>query len=159
MQGPCSERLLPLEEVYVELLDGDTTLTFAAYNGHVNCVKEWLQTGVDVNVVNSYGETSLYTAAKMGRVMCVKVLLEAGADVNLVNNKKFTPFAVDDYESCVQLLVQRGADPHNAMCDESTALHWTAFRGYDTSTELLIHAGADVNKTTDHGVTPLMAAA
>jgi ankyrin repeat protein len=50
-------------------------------------------------------------------------------------------------------------DVNISQGDGSTALHWAAYRDHAESADLLIRAGADVNRANDLGVTPLWLAA
>ena len=81
MESPCTKCSYPVDEESSKIHDeGDTTLILSAYNGHVKCVKAWIQAGADVNAITTcYKQTPLFHAAKTGHDECL--LIEAGADV------------------------------------------------------------------------------
>ena len=55
------------------------------YNGHVDCVKQLVKAGAELNATNSAGNTALIDAACNGHVNCVKELVKAGAELNATN--------------------------------------------------------------------------
>ena len=89
-------------------------------------VKQFLDSGTDVNAKDETGGTPLDEAAGWGRKDIVELLIAKGADVNA----KF-----DD--------------------DGSTPLHLSAWKGHFETAELLIAADADVNAKDNNGETPL----
>ena len=58
----------------------------------------------------------------------------------------------------VTVLLDEGVDVTLSQGDGSTALHWAAYWNEDDSAARLLRAGADVNATTDLGVTALWSA-
>ncbi|KAM4623391.1 ankyrin repeat and SOCS box protein 3-like [Polymixia lowei] len=68
---------------------------------------------------DSKGNTALYLAAKNGHTKCLEVLADAGACVNVQSNKCRTPLMAatkSQSESCVNALLERGADPNLVCC-------------------------------------------
>ncbi len=98
----------------------------AAALGNIEVVKQFLDSGTDVNAKDETGGTPLDEAAGWGRKDIVELLIAKGADVNA----KF-----DD--------------------DGSTPLHLAAWKGHFETAELLIAADADVNAKMEDGDTPL----
>ena len=98
----------------------------AAALGNIEVVKQFLDSGTDVNAKDETGGTPLDEAAGWGRKDMVELLIAKGADVNA----KF-----DD--------------------DGSTPLHLSAWKGHFETAELLITADADVNAKMEDGDTPL----
>ena len=98
----------------------------AAALGNIEVVKQFLDSGTDVNAKDETGGTPLDEAAGWGRKDIVELLIAKGADVNA----KF-----DD--------------------DGSTPLHLSAWKGHFETAELLITADADVNAKMEDGDTPL----
>ena len=91
-----------------------TELHEAARSGNLTKLKEALNAGVEVNVVDKLGRTPLHYAAFSGYVSIARILLEKGADINAVDKaKQWTPlfFAVYKHQKAmIKLLIERGAD-------------------------------------------------
>ena len=104
----------------------DISIHEAAAVGNIEAVKQFLDSGTDVNAKDKTGGTPLDEAAGWGRKDIVELLIAKGADVNA----KF-----DD--------------------DGSTPLHLAAWKGHFETAELLIAADADVNAKMEDGDTPL----
>ena len=104
----------------------DISIHEAAALGNIEAVKQFLDSGTDVNAKDETGGTPLDEAAGWGRKDMVELLIAKGADVNA----KF-----DD--------------------DGSTPLHLSAWKGHFETAELLITADADVNAKMEDGDTPL----
>ncbi|KAI0111099.1 hypothetical protein GGR51DRAFT_547299 [Nemania sp. FL0031] len=60
--------------------NGGTTLYLAAFNGHLDIVKQLLAAGADVNSTTMNGSTALHIAAFKGHLGILQQLLDAGAD-------------------------------------------------------------------------------
>lgn len=145
---------------------GRTPLLEAAYSGHTECVEMFIAEGADVNTADINGETPLHWAVKKGRTECVELLLEAGADVNKKDMYGHTPLytAISwNQISCGQLLL---ASPGINVVMELQNMGITADKydsklfdavrnNYPLLANLLIAAGADVNKRDMYGRTPL----
>ena len=54
----------------------------AAVEGHVECVKIFIQEGADLDIQEEKGNTALMFAAYYGMHNCFNTLLKAGAKVN-----------------------------------------------------------------------------
>ena len=107
----------------------DISIHEAAALGNIEAVKQFLDSGTDVNAKDKTGGTPLDEAAGWGRKDIVELLIAKGADVN----SKF-----DD--------------------DGSTPLHLAAWKGHFDTAELLIAADADVNaKMEDDNAPPDLA--
>ncbi len=146
--------------------DGWTPLTWAAWNGHDECVRLLLAApGIDVNKATNDGYTPLFLAAWKGHVECVRLLLVApGIDVNKADKYGWTPLyqaALYGHVECVRLLLAApDIDVNKADNDGRTPLYWAAFLyGHVECVRLLLAApGIDVNKADKNGCTPLKAA-
>ena len=96
---------------------------FAAYKGYVQCVKDLIEEGDDVNQTVGNNRTAIILAAAGGYSSCVHKLIEAGADVNQADEDNFTAVtmaALGGYSSCVQLLLESGADVNMTGTDSIT---------------------------------------
>ena len=78
---------------------------WAAYNGHLHCVRWFIEKGVHLNQTDDEGRSAglklhsrfdtwfswVWTASLNGHVDCVKVLVDNGADFSIANNNGATP--------------------------------------------------------------------
>ena len=80
--------------------------------GHINCIKQLIDAGANVNFQNKCQETALLHAVFIGHEDIVKILLSAGADVNIFNSKlSVLELAVHkDGTELVTILIDAGAD-------------------------------------------------
>lgn len=148
-------------------------LVWAAWSGNTDLIGLLLKLGADPNRRPTDTDTVMGTplrGAIMGRnVAAVKALLAGGADPNLVVNVVLdTPLHVAtsvtaNYE-IAQTLIKAGAraDVPNRL--KRTPLHnvlqmWEWKPEQTQIVKLLLSNGADLNRPTNHGDTPLMLAA
>jgi hypothetical protein len=68
-----------------------TALQFAAFEGHLDCIRILIAGGALVNHQDIHGETALLCATTYKRLPCIKALLAAGARVDLANTCDWTP--------------------------------------------------------------------
>jgi ankyrin repeat protein len=116
------------------------------------------------------GSTPLMRAARAGDAAAMRLLLEKGADPNLTTKDgntalllaagvgyrdKNTKGSESDALEAVKVAIGAGLDIHQANGRGETALHGAAFRGADTIVQFLIDRGADVNKVSSQGFSPL----
>lgn len=93
-------------------------LVDAAARGFNEAVKMAIDTGADVNTVNSNHTSLVLVAATKNNLELLRMLLSVGANPNLSNAQNATPL----YAACmlgnpgiINLLLQHGADPNIAM--------------------------------------------
>ncbi len=162
---------------------GSTPLAEAAKLGDARMVKALLDAGARPDTPNQDGETALMLAIKTGELPVVEMLVKAGANVNAKETfhhqtaLMWAAAAPKNAGEIVKLLLSKGADfkPRALYSDwESqitsepraqyrpvgglTALLYAARDGCYDCVEALAAAGADVNRPTPEGVTPLMIA-
>ncbi len=85
----------------------------SAEKGHDRCVRVMLDSGADVDAVNSTGLTALHLAARNGHVDVIKTLLKQDANIDATDESGWTALhhaADNDCEAVVRLLTDRGAD-------------------------------------------------
>ena len=131
----CCRQCCPQGVIYSK----DESLVNACRAGHVTCVKACLRAGADVN--GWYPGYSCYptpsaVAIHHRNADCVEVLIEAGAVISISELKEARE---NGDKRCVNLLLEDGADAEMIMCSAAKA-------GRCNILELLIKAGADVNK-------------
>ena len=126
-------------------------LSHAAANGEIERVKLLISEGAGVNVKNNEGLTPLHYAAREGHKEIVELLLAHGADVNIGGadyNRTAAEFAMwINHTDIVQLLVSKGAD--------ISPLQLALYMKDEAKARSLIEGGADVNRRTPYGTTPL----
>lgn len=132
-----------------------------------NCteLQRLIDNGADVNqIFEDYANIStksiLHIACEKGKIDCVKILLENNAIVNIRDKWGMTPIRYclsTDYDDIAVVLIQK--DPEAVDSQDKygkSVLHAAVEDGSEKFVRLLVRMGADVNITTDFGVTPLM---
>lgn len=113
------------------------------------------------------GDTPLLTVIAYGNVDLARFLIQHGADPNVEVDDGYTSLltAIESEEDVsneiTELLIRSGADIHATGINGWTPLHMASIRGYKRKAELLIAAGAEINRRVeiDSHETPLMLAA
>ena len=161
--------------------NGYTALHIAAKHGHERCLNALvLASGskqVDLNLGGFDCPTALHLAIANEEIGCVRTLIQAGANINATyGNKARTCLhlaAKKGNEPIVRLLTTYrpySSDPNDqnqplacrpALVDAEgkTAIHYAASGNHSGCVDLLIRAGARVNRRTDEGKTALHIAA
>jgi cytohesin len=160
---------------------GSSPLAEAAKLGDVALVRQLLDAGADVESPNADGQTALMLAARVGSLEVAKLLVERGANVNAKEawrQQTALMWAVDNnLPELTQFLIDNGADV-NARASANdwesqitaepraqyrpvgglTVLLYAARSGCTRCVRSLLAAGADIDKPTPEGMTPLMIA-
>jgi ankyrin repeat protein len=104
----------------------------------------------------------LFDAATIGREDMIDPLLAAGADIEARDGRGYTALILATYngqQRTAQLLLDRGANiDAGDGARGNTALHGVAFKGFAEIADMLIAAGADVDRRNNSGQTALMLA-
>ena len=92
-----------------KVVNGETALHRAAYNGQTPCLLELTTAGahIDINIPNQYGNTPLHIAAGCGQITFIRELLKFGANPFLFNLKNQTPKDMahaSDHPDCVEVM-------------------------------------------------------
>jgi ankyrin repeat protein len=160
-----------------------TALSEAANCGDGAMIEALVKAGADVNAPFGEGETPLMTASRTGSVAGVKAMLAAGANVNATDKSRGQTAlmwaAAENHAEVAKLLVAAGADVdvRSTLFDFNfrkvatggtqavysrgglTALLLAARQGSIEAAQVLLDAGADINKPEgDYGLTPLLEA-
>ncbi|XP_072242556.1 cortactin-binding protein 2 isoform X2 [Leuresthes tenuis] len=116
-------------------------LLAAAQNGHTDCVKLLLSSGLPADVSDENGCTPLHFAAAQGHSSCVEVLLSAGAAVDSVavggQTSLFLACEAGRLD-CARALLKAGADRSLTTADDCTALHAAVRSGHVNTLRLLL---------------------
>lgn len=124
--------------------DGWTPLLHAVYRNHVPSVEVLTKAGADIERAAPGGFTPLALAISEGKFFAVNALLDAGANVN-------APASTEALTPLMLIASQPLVDRRTASLNQGRSSVDVGKR--------LIEAGADINATSAHGVTPLMVAA
>jgi ankyrin repeat protein len=130
----------------------------AAREGNVSEVTRLLDSGADVNAVDSEGWSPLIAASWAGHLKVVRILLERGADVHARDGAGETALmaaATKGRVEIVKALLEKGANANAKDKDGTTPLMRAAWKGYLDVVKLLLDKGADVNARNSAGATAL----
>jgi len=141
----------------------------SSYYYYDDMVEFLISKGADVNLKDSEGKTALLWASS-NSIENAKILISKGARVNEAANDGMTPFIQATLgvssgkvpiEMC-ELLRKNGAKVNAELKRKSAlgwnALHYAAANGDADLVKYLIKHGANVNKSTGEGSTPLFLA-
>jgi ankyrin repeat protein len=149
---------------------GTTVLMIvSSYYYYDGIVKYLISKGANVNLKDKEGKTALLWASS-NSLENAKILIANGAKVNEAANDGMTPFLQATLgvssgkvpiEMC-ELLRKNGANIHAELKKQSalkwTALHYASANGDAELVKYLIKHGANVNKATGEGSSPLFLA-
>ena len=119
----------------------------ATEQGDLRRVKQLINEGVDINVVDMFGHTPLTIAVQSGNLKIAEVLIAAGADVNS-DHEGLTPLIHASFLGLLdmaKLLVANGAHVNHRDDRGDTALMFASRRGSLKLVQFLVLKGADVN--------------
>ncbi|KFO27134.1 Ankyrin repeat domain-containing protein 29 [Fukomys damarensis] len=128
---------------------GTTLLMVASYAGHMDCVRELVLQGADINLQREVGTTALFFAAQQGHNEVVRFLFGFGASTECRTKDGGTALlAASQYghRQVVETLLKHGANIHDQLYDGATALFLAAQGGYLDVIRLLLSSGAKVNQ-------------
>lgn len=134
---------------------------FAALQGNIDAVRNFIQQNVPINSTRNRGMTPLHLAAQGGHREIVNLLLDNGADINFYTPASETPLHCAircNHSEIVELLMDSGADTATSG-GFGTPLCLAVFKNNQEIVELLVRKGADVNETGKRGFYPLHFAA
>ncbi len=99
----------------------------ATKKGDYERVKELLDNGVDVNIVdNCENNTPLHYASAQGYIKIARLLIERGANINALNYYEISPLSNACYNKkleIVKLLLENNANVNIVDNDDYTLLH------------------------------------
>lgn len=122
-------QVMEVVNVNAELQNGRTALHWACYYGKMGFVRQLVESGASVHVVDDEGCTPLFWAVYSGHANVVRTLL------------------------------RHGADSKARASDGSQCIHWAATYNHPTVTEILLMDDCNVNADYNGGMTALHHAA
>ena len=136
-------------EGWVGGLGRTTQLIRAAHGGNVVRVRQLVQLGAPVDLVDEHSMSALFWACHRGHAAVAEVLLDGkfegrGAAIDLQSGLGWMPLMRASYwgrEGAVRLLLARGANVALRERDGKTALWWAKFNGKAAVMALLDAAG------------------
>jgi len=135
----------------------------AAMRNDMEALNLLLESGSEVNAIQSDGATALHWAAYNGNTDLTELLLEAGADPSIKNRNGSTPLwlaANHGDAAVIEILLAGGADANEELPLGRRPLMLAARSGVVDAVEILLKAGADPNAAeNERGTTALMQAA
>ncbi|XP_067402699.1 ankyrin repeat domain-containing protein 29 isoform X3 [Emydura macquarii macquarii] len=113
----------------------------ASHYGHIECVRELVLQGADINLQREDGATALFLAAQGGYLDVIRLLLSSGAKVNQPRQDGTAPLWIASqmgHSEVVRVMLLRGADRDATRNDGTTALLKAANKGYNDVIEELL---------------------
>jgi ankyrin repeat protein len=104
---------------------GCTALHYAAWDGHVECVKVCLELHANVDTQDRSGWTPLHIASANGYLDVSLLLLNAGATVDATSDLGWTPLYYvthNNHVNTARLLIDRGGKLSNVKLDKHQPL-------------------------------------
>ena len=138
-----------------------TALMAASEMGHLDCVKQLLKAGAELNTSSDTGNTALIESIENGHTDCMEELIVAGADVNIRDKDHVSPLitAIEKGDSeNVKYLLNVGVDVNVKNRTGDPALLVAVQFGHASIVQLLTEHGTDVNAESITGITPLYSA-
>lgn len=139
------------EHINMLSYSGGSSVMFAAAGGHLECSKQLIELGADVNAIaratpdyleklkkmveegqvtedepNVDGVTAMHVAAQGGHLEVVDLLIESGADVTILDDEKRSPLLLavkGNYGEVALSLLKAGADPNMEYVDDEGKTH------------------------------------
>lgn len=130
----------------------------AILEGDLAKVKQFVESGEDVDTRDEVGCTPAYWAISVGRTEIFEYLLNKGADINAKTNTGRTLMLQASsvgYTDIVKQLIDKGVDVNVTEQGGETPLQYAAYKGYTEIVKMLIDNGAGVNVAAKSGRHPL----
>ncbi|XP_062325789.1 ankyrin repeat and SOCS box protein 2-like isoform X1 [Osmerus eperlanus] len=160
----CAGRRWQQDGTAAESIEDVDPVVCAIRNGDVTAVNELaVASPLSLMKGNHEGWIPLHEAAYCGQAECIKALLRAQpglVDKRTLQEQTALLLAVScDHLSCVQCLLQAGADPDISSKNKDTPLYKACERENVDMVSLLLSSGATVNQRCHQGWTALHEAA
>ncbi|MGD2133044.1 MAG: ankyrin repeat domain-containing protein [Maricaulaceae bacterium] len=137
----------------------------AVRNGSVEVAQALLDAGAEVDARDpAYDQTALMVAAREGQVELARLLIDAGADVNVQTPAGLEPRArlpAENGGSKGEGIVRGGWPEHGmraAIPGAKTPLLYAVREGSAEIAQMLLDAGAEIERADANGTTPLISA-
>jgi ankyrin repeat protein len=128
----------------------------------------FIDAGLDINESDAKNQTPLLISLYKPDLKMVELLIQEGADVTATSVERETPLLMacqylmeEDKEALkiISLLIDKGAKIKSDDWKGEGALHRAVRNNLYETSKLLVEGGVPINKRSDKGITPIMAAA
>ena len=141
----------PQDDVNIDGRHYSTALFISALNGQEDCIRVLLDAGADVNAKDLFnGDTALIKSTLVRNVGYISLLLQTGADVNAQNEFGTTALMLatenNDSKEIIELLLGAGANVNINDTNSNTALILSAKSSNYEYIDILVQAGAHMNR-------------
>jgi ankyrin repeat protein len=151
VENDCDEQLYKLSP--------QMALLSAISDERTSCVKKFLQRGINPNfkVDNTYGTFPVLVALAKGNSDIIKELIKAGADIKGEEGKDALLIASSKGNlDIVKVFLENGSDINGKVKGKVAPLMAASYHGQKSILEYLLQSKADVNITSEEGVSSLM---
>ncbi|KAM4840919.1 ankyrin repeat domain-containing protein 29 isoform 3-T3 [Thomomys bottae] len=141
---------------------GTTLLMVASYAGHIDCVRELVLQGADINLQRESGTTALFFAAQQGHNDVVRFLFGFGASTECRTKDGATALflaAQGGYLDVIRLLLSSGAKVNQPRQDGTAPLWIASQMGHSEVVRVMLLRGAERDAERNDGTTALLKAA
>ena len=129
----------------------------ATRHGQCIAMKQLIDAGCDLNVINDQGWSALHYACQ--KATGYQILLNAGADPDVKDKDNITPIIVaasEGFDGVVRSLVDANCNVNIAVNSVGrTALHILSFKGHSQCINNLVYGGANIDVKDSLNRTPL----
>ncbi|KAK8810748.1 hypothetical protein WA158_007323 [Blastocystis sp. Blastoise] len=129
-----------------------------AYDNNMEMMKNLIENGGDVNVLDYQNNTALFWAAKAGNIDMINYLCRNGINVNAKNSIQATALhwaVFSNSSQTITSLIMNGLDPDSKDEDGNTPLHLACEYHLEESVKELLFNQANPNITNNLGNSPL----
>ncbi len=126
----------------------------AAFEGNIDKVREFVESGTDVDIKDELGWTPSYWALSAGQNEIFEYLFNNGADITIQTKDGHTLLhyaCKAGLTEIVEQLIAKGADVSVKNMAGETPLLYAASKGREKIVKLLVNKGANINATSLNG--------
>jgi ankyrin repeat protein len=147
--------------IFISISGCASTQLKGARDGDLSAVKEYIDSGGDVNERQKNERTLLMYASSGGHVHIIDYLMSIGADIRLRDKRGYSAlmYGVEaNKNNSVVSLLSYDADINDFGSNGDTSLLLAAGRNFSLIVDTLLQNGADYNLSNNNGWTPALSA-